>query len=107
VEKTVDALNCLYDVLTPYLNHFIASRRIVSKERIGARWKVTREKIAKTPYLRVLERSDVSEEVKDKLRKEHALLSPAKMKKEVDRLSKRVHDIQRQYGKPKKSPKNL
>lgn len=63
VEKTVDALNCLYDVLTPYLNHFIASRRIVSKERIGARWKVTREKIAKTPYLRVLERNDVSDEV--------------------------------------------
>jgi hypothetical protein len=107
VEKTVDALNELYDVLTPYLNHFIASRRIVSKERIGARWKVTREKIAKTPYRRVLERADVSEEVKDKLRKEHALLNPAKMKKEVDRLSKRVHDIQRQYGKPKKSPGNL
>ena len=107
VEKTVDALNGLYDVLTPYLNHFIASRRIVSKERIGARWKVTREKIAKTPYRRVLERSDVSDEVKDKLRQEHALLNPAKMKKEVDRLSKRVHDIQRQYGKPKKSPGNL
>jgi hypothetical protein len=107
VEKTVDALNDLYDVLTPYLNHFIASRRIVSKERIGARWKVTREKIAKTPYRRVLERADISEEVKDKLRKEHALLNPAKMKKEVDRLSKRVHDIQRQYGKPKKTPGNL
>src|SRR3989338_1862776 len=40
VRKTVDALNDLYNVLTPYLNHFIASRRIVSKERIGARWKV-------------------------------------------------------------------
>ena len=64
VRTTVGALNELYDVLTPYLNHFIASRRIVSKERIGARWKVTREKVAKTPYRRVLERSDVSEEVK-------------------------------------------
>jgi hypothetical protein len=106
LKREVDALNDLYDVLTPYLNHFIASRRIVSKERIGARWKVTREKVAKTPYLRVLERGDVSEEVKDKLRKEHALLDPAKMKNEVDRLSKRVHDIQQRYGKPKKSPGN-
>ena len=106
LKREVDALNDLYDVLTPYLNHFIASRRIISKERVGARWKVTREKVAKTPYLRVLERGDVSEEVKDKLRKEHALLDPAKMKMEVDRLSKRVHDIQRQYGKPKKSPRN-
>lgn len=104
--ECVDALNDLYDVLTPYLNHFIASRRIVSKERIGARWKVTREKIAKTPYQRVLERSDVSEEVKDKLRAEHAILNPATMKKEIDRLSKRVHDIQRRYGHPRKLSKS-
>lgn len=101
--QTVDALNDLYDVLTPYLNHFIANRRIVSKERIGARWKVTREKIAKTPYNRVLERRDVSEKAKDKLRREHALLNPAKMKKDIDRLVRRVHDIQRQYGRPKKA----
>lgn len=106
VRETVDALNDLYDILTPYLNHFIASRRIISKERIGARWKIAREKISKTPYRRVLERGDVSEEVKEKLRKEHDLLSPAKMKKEVDRLFKRVHDIQQRYGKPKKSPGN-
>jgi hypothetical protein len=106
VKIEVDALNDLYDVLTPYLNHFIASRRIISKERIGARWKVTREKVAKTPYQRVLERKDVSEEVKEKLRKEHTLLSPAKMKKDIDRLSKRVHDIQSQYGTPKKLAKN-
>ncbi len=106
VPATVDALNDLYDVLTPYLNHFIASRRIVSKERIGARWKVTREKVAKTPYQRVLERNDVSEEVKDNLRLEHAGLNPATMKKEIDRLTKRVHDIQRRYGDPKKLSKS-
>ena len=106
LKREVDALNDLYDILTPYLNHFIASRRIVSKERIGARWKVTREKVAKTPYLRVLEREDIPEEAKDRLRKEHALLDPAKMKNEVDRLSKKVHDIQQRYGKPKKSPGN-
>lgn len=106
VRETVDALNDLYDVLTPYLNHFIANRRIVSKERIGARWKVTREKIAKTPYQRMLERTDVSDGVKEKLRKEHSLLNPSKMKEEIDRLSKRVHDIQSKYGKPNKSPGN-
>lgn len=105
VRQTVDALNELYDILTPYLNHFIASKRITSKERIGARWKITREKVSKTPYQRVLGRKDVLEEVKEKLRKEHNLLSPAKMKKEVDRLSKRVHDIQSKYGKPKKLTK--
>jgi hypothetical protein len=106
VRETVDALNDLYDVLTPYLNHFIASRRIVSKERVGAKWKVTREKIAKTPYQRVLERSDVSEETKNKLRAEHATLNPATMKNEIDRLTKRVHDIQRRYGTPRKLSKS-
>ena len=105
VPATVDALNDLYDVLTPYLNHFIASRRIVSKERIGARWKVTREKIAKTPYRRVLERDDVSDDVKDRLRVEHATLNPATMKKRIDRLAKRVHDIQQRYGHPRKLSK--
>lgn len=106
VPATVDALNDLYDVLTPYLNHFIASRRIVKKERVGARWKVTRENVAKTPYQRILERDDVSEEVKNKLRLAHSKLNPATMKKEIDRLTKRVHDIQRRYGHPKKLSKS-
>lgn len=105
VREAVIALNALYDVLTPYLNHFIASRRIVSKERVGARWKVRREKVAKTPYKRVLERSDVEEKVKIKLRAEHARLNPASMKKQIDRLTKEVHDIQRRYGTPKKLTK--
>lgn len=105
VKETVDALNELYAVLTPYLNHFIASRRIVKKERVGSRWKVTREKIAQTPYQRVLGRSDVSEKVKNKLRAEHAPLNPATMKTEIDRLTKRVHDVQRRYGHPPKLSK--
>lgn len=105
VRETVDALNELYDVLTPYLNHFIASRRIVSKERVGARWKVTREKTAKTPYQRVLERTDVSEEVKGKLRADHVMLNPKTMKAAVDRLVERVHALQRRHGTPRKLSK--
>lgn len=99
--ETVDALNKLYDVLTTYLNHFIASRRIIYKERIGAKWKVTREKVSKTPYQRVLERSDVTEASKEMIRTEHAKLNPRKMKGEIDRLTKRVHDVQRRCGTPR------
>ncbi len=100
VREAVDALNALYDVLTPYLNHFIASRRVVSKERIGARWKVTREKIAQTPYQRVLARDDVSEEIKETLRILHATRNPKTMKTDVDRLVARVHDTQRRHEHP-------
>lgn len=97
--EAVGALNDLYDVLSAYLNHFVASRRIVSKERIGARWKVTREKVARTPYLRALERSDVVDEAKGKLRVEHAQLDPKVMRVEIDRFTKRVFDVQKRHGK--------
>lgn len=107
VSEVVEVLNALYDVLTPYLNHFIASQRIISKERVGAKWKVRREKIAKAPYKRVLERNDVSDEVKEKLRVGHAVLNPKMMKSEIDRLTARVFDVQRRYGTPAKLPKTV
>lgn len=98
VPVVVDALNELYEVLTPYLNHFIASRRIVSKERVGSKWKIKREKVARTPYQRVLDREDVSESVKNLLRLEHASLDPKAMKETIDRLAKRVYTVQKRYG---------
>lgn len=105
-QETVGALNNLYDVLTPYLNHFIASRRIVSKERVGARWKVTREKIAQTPYQRVLAREDVPEDIRHTLRALHAALNPRRMKAEIDRLTARVFDVQKRHGHPRKASKS-
>lgn len=98
VREVVTTLNALYDVLAPYLNHFVASQRIVSRERIGARWKVTREKIALTPYQRILMRTDVSETVKERLKLEHAQLNPKVMLAEIDRLTKRVFAIQKRRG---------
>lgn len=99
--EVVDALNAVYDVLTPYLNHFVASRRTTKKEKIGARWKITREKIAKTPYQRVLEQNDVNEEVKTKLKKVHATLNPLIMKQEIDRRLEIVAKLQKHHGTPK------
>lgn len=98
--EVVVALNSVYDVLTPYLNHFVASRRIVSKERIGARWKITREKRSKTPYGRVLERNDVSDKIKTKLQKEHETLNPLTMKREIDRRLQIVFTLQKHHGMP-------
>ncbi len=98
VLEVVDALNAVYDVLTPYLNHFAASRRTVSKEKIGARWKITREKLAKTPYQRVLERIDVSKEVKMKLEQVHQTLNPATLKQEIERRLEIVTKLQKHHG---------
>lgn len=96
--EVVEALNSVYDVLTPYLNHFVASRRTVSKMRVGAKWKITREKNAKTPYARVLLRDDVSDEVKATLKIVHDALSPLILTREIDRRLKKVFDIQKRYG---------
>ena len=98
--EVVDALNAVYEVLNPYLNHFIASRRIVSKERAGAKWKIVREKKAMTPYQRVLSRDDVLESVKTELRQEHSQLNPLYLKEKIDLRLTKVFDIQRRYGKP-------
>lgn len=99
--EVVPALNGLYDILTPYLNHFIASRRIVSKERMGARWKITRERKSLTPYLRVMARTDVSDGQKAELRAEHERLNPVVLKHEIDQRLKRVFDIHTYHRKPK------
>ncbi|OYV62863.1 MAG: hypothetical protein B7X03_03945 [Parcubacteria group bacterium 21-58-10] len=99
--EVVSVLNELYDVLTPYLNHFIASRRIVAKERIGAKWKITREKRSRTPYERVMGRSDVAEEVKQRLRAEHEVLNPLIMRRAIDRRLRRVFDVRKRTAEPK------
>jgi transposase InsO family protein len=99
-QAVVDALNAVYDILTPYLNHFVASRRTTTKEKNGARWKISREKESKTPYTRVLERTDVSEAVKSQLRLEHEALNPLTMKQEIDRRLQIVFSLQKHHGIP-------
>lgn len=98
--ELVEALNSVYDVLTPYLNHFVASRRIVSKERIGASWKVKREKISQTPYQRILQKEDITEEIKTQLKKQHALLNPWSLKKEIDYRLKILSNILKNHQIP-------
>lgn len=98
-KEAVDALNDVYTVLNPYLNHFVASKRLIEKYEVNGKWKKKFEKIAKTPYQRVLENADITEEVKEKLRIEHQKLNPAVMKKEIDRLKVILYDTQRKYGK--------
>lgn len=98
--EIVDALNAVYDVLTPYLNHFSASCRTTSKERIGAKWKITREKKSLTPYQRILLRKDVLDDVKNVLKQEHERLNPLILKREIDQRLKRVFAIQKQHESP-------
>jgi hypothetical protein len=95
VLEIVPVINELYDVLGTYLNHFKAVRRQVARERIGSKIKRRYEVKAMTPYQRVMERSDVSEEIKRRLREEHAFLDPLKLLKEIDTLKMKIYFIQK------------
>lgn len=96
--EAVDALNDVYDVLYLYLLHFVAVRRQIEKERINSQYRRKYEKKAKTPYQRILEHSDVSDENKEELKKQHELLNPLILKNKVDKRLKKLYDIQRSFG---------
>lgn len=96
--EAVDALNAVYDILNLYLLHFVAVRRQISKERLLSKYKRTYEKVAKTPYQRILEHEKVSAEAKHKLRSKHERLNPLLLKQEIDRRLRRLYDTQKQFG---------
>lgn len=95
--EVVPLLNDCYQVLGLYLNHFKAVRRQVSKERVGAKYVRKYEKIAKTPYQRVLEHPAIDERVKENLKREHATLNPLLLKQEMERRRDIVHEQQTRH----------
>ena len=100
-KELVSIVNELYDVLAFYLNHFQVVRRTLTKERVGAKYRRTYEKTPKTPYLRMIEHKDVLDEVKEKLRVEHAKLNPLLLKKQIDTLTIRLLNVRKTISEPK------
>jgi len=99
--EAVDALNSLYDVLIPYLLHFVAVRRMTRKLKVGSTYVRKYEKIAKTPYQRILAHPKVKRVVKETLRQQHAALNPLILKREIERRLTIVYATQQRYGKPR------
>jgi hypothetical protein len=100
VKEVVPALNEVYFVLCLYLNHFVTSRRCLESIRVGSKYKKKFEKIAKTPYQRVMEHPEISDDIKEKLKTEHEKLNPAVLKKEIEMLKSKMYNIQRKLGGP-------
>lgn len=96
--EAVDALNEVYDVLTPYLLHFVAVKRMTGKLKVQAKYQRTYEKKAKTPYMRIMGHPAVSDTVKAKLRTEHTILNPLILKKEIDQKISILYAVQKEYG---------
>lgn len=96
--EAVAALNEVYDILTPYLLHFVAVRRMTGKTKIKSKYQRQYEKKARTPYARIMEDSRVESSIKEKLQAEHAVLNPLIMKQEIDRRTAKLYAVQKRYG---------
>src|SRR3989344_5757163 len=92
-QAIVPVLNEPYGVLAAYLNHWKASRRMIAKERVGAKYIRTYEKRARTPYERAMTREDVADDAKAKLRKAHDALNPLLLLKKVATLKKKIYEL--------------
>ena len=83
----------LCSLATLYVNHWKAVKRMVSKERIGAKYKRTYEKRAMTPYARVMAREDISPDAKDCLHREHEMQNPLLLLKRIVTLKKKIYEL--------------
>jgi hypothetical protein len=92
--ETVPALNRVYDTLELYLNHFLMTRKCIEKYRVGAKYRRRYDR-PQTPYQRVMADDSISNDVKIKLKAQHELLNPLQLKKDIDRLTEELLEIQR------------
>jgi len=90
-QNALNALNDVYRYLNPLLNYWYPTLRLIAKEKLpSGRYKKIYEKEAKTPYQRILESPDVSEECKQELRRRAALLNPVQLKRAMDEARDRL-----------------
>jgi len=87
-------LESIHDDLRLYINFFQPSFKLIAKERIGNKT-IKRYDTAKTPYQRILERKDISLEVKARLMNLYLQLNPAKLRRSIDRKTAKLWKISR------------
>ena len=98
-EQDVEMLNQLYDRLRLLINFFYPSQKLISKTRQGARVRRVYDD-PQTPYQRVLACPEVSEDRKDRLRRQFETLNPAELQREVVRLQGELMSLAAQRSQP-------
>ena len=92
-KREMDIINDLYrNELRLYKNFFQPVIKLISKERINGKMHKKYDK-AKTPYCRVMESKQVSENAKKELKKIYDLLNPAQLKRDVDAKINKLHKV--------------
>ena len=91
----VKILNELYLNLEDYINFFLPSVKCIKKERIGSKYRRVYDE-PRTAYQRVLDDPNIKEEIKTSLKRKYATLNPVQLKKNLERLQKRLLSSYRQ-----------
>src|SRR6266508_4401162 len=92
--RELTLLESIHDDLRLYINFFQPSFKLVAKERIGNRI-LKRYDPAKTPYQRVLERTEISLEAKARLMNLYVRLNPAELRRWIDQKTAKLWNISR------------
>lgn len=91
--RHVAILNELYDVLEDYINFFLPSMKCIEKIRTSHSRTRRHYDPATTAYQRVLNRHDIPEEIKEKLRQKYATLNPLILKQKCDQILRKLFNI--------------
>lgn len=105
-QEAVAVMNELYETLRLYVNFFQPTFKLVGKQKrvktatgqqSAKPYKRVYDKV-RTPYARVLQRTDISQVVKDKLTKQYETLNPKVLRDTIHTLTSKLERTQRELG---------
>ncbi len=91
-EEELALLNQLYRPLSLYTNFFQPLRKLVKKEREGAKVKKYYD-TPRTPYRRVMEASGIAASKKAELTELYHSLNPVQLKREIEKFQDKLTDV--------------
>ena len=91
--KAVQKMNKLYrNEFTMFLNYFIPSVKLISKNRIGSKI-IKKHDIAKTPYHRIMESKFIDNKTKGIQKRIKESLNPFDLEQKIKNQIKEIHDL--------------
>lgn len=82
-------------------NFFMPQVKLIEKTRVGSKYKRKHSKPI-TPYHRLMECSQISDPVKEELKKKYESLNPFELKAGIERKLKRIWDTQKKFEQSRK-----
>jgi len=103
-EQELKLMNELYSKLRLYTNYYQPVMKLIEKQRVGSKVKKKYDR-ASTPYERVMQSREVSEEKKQRLKQEYEGVNPAQIKREITSLQNELIKISSKKDKSKDEKK--